>query len=290
MNCCLDIRTEFAIIDVNQNDWMAVSLTISRSGGRLRPTYLKIPRTGKCKLCSGIKMLNSRGPNSMDKLGGGWTKRTILEPTGKAYNNYYYKRKKAHRVVIDTPKAKALGGYTLIEKDIRSGIIWLNHIHDLLKDDPNYLNADSPVKATYSREKFNIAKGLFVAALTFYGKCFATCEGRRIKLEKKNLDENFHSSHDDAIELRHNFAAHSGDAGHEYVKVVAALDSKKKSLPYVGRELFQPDTYIAKDINGFISLFEHAQIKCNEKIETLSEKLYEEDILKKGMEYWYEKI
>jgi len=56
-----------------------------------------------------------------DDLGGGWSKFTVLDPESQTfYNRYYYKRVKAHRLVIDTPKAKALAGYTLIEKDLEA--------------------------------------------------------------------------------------------------------------------------------------------------------------------------
>ena len=53
-----------------------------------------------------------------------WTYKTIVLPKGRVfYNKYYYKRKRAYRIVLDTPKATQLAGYILIEKDLRYKLI-----------------------------------------------------------------------------------------------------------------------------------------------------------------------
>ncbi len=227
----------------------------------------------------------------MDKLEGYWSKKSILEPnTGKFYNKYFYKRKAANRVVINSKKATALAGYVLIEKDLRSALIWLNHIIELLKRDPNQIDIKGHIKSNYDRDTFNIIKGLFVSSLTFYGKCFATCEGRRIKLEKNNLDKNFYDEHDNAISFRNNFAAHSGAKKLERVAIVIALDKKKREPPYLVKELMQPDTVSINDLKSFIKLFEHAKEFTENKIRVLSDKIYKDEIIPKGPDYWPSKV
>jgi hypothetical protein len=224
----------------------------------------------------------------MDKLNDFWSKRSILDPkTGKFYNKYFYKRKPAHRVIVDTPKAKTLSGYVLIEKDLRSALIWLNHISEMLKAHEKYQKNSGFFANSEDRERFNLIKGLFVAALTFYGKCFSSCDGRRVKLEKRHLDEKFHKDHDDAMELRHNFAAHSGEKKFEQVAIVIALDTKRKATPYLAKELIQPDCVSKKDFERFLSLFEHAKHFTDKKISVLEQKIYKDDVLSKGAEYWY---
>ncbi|MCK4794894.1 MAG: hypothetical protein KAV87_64790 [Desulfobacteraceae bacterium] len=218
-----------------------------------------------------------------------WTTKTIVEPnTGKYYRDYFFKKQLAHRIIIGTPKATVLAGYTLIEKDLRSAIIWLNYIKDQLKDEPSFIDPIGSVE-TPNKDCFTIMKGLFVAALTFYGKSFTTCEGRKVKLERANLDEKFYEEHDNAMEYRHNYAAHSGAKKLEQAVVVLALDKKRKSNPYFGRELYQPDLISLNDLNGFGSLFEHAKDFADRKIEILSDKVYDEDVLPKGADYWYSK-
>ena len=226
----------------------------------------------------------------MDKLQGHWAKRSILErDTGKFYNKYFYKRKEAHRVVVDSQKAKILSGYILIEKDLRSSLFWLDQIKSLLEDDEKYQNAKGYVANTEDRDRFNLIKGLFVASLTFYGKSFSSCEGRRVKLEKKNLDDEYYEDHDDAMKLRHDFAAHSGESQVEHVAIVVALDTKCKAPPYMVKELMQPDVVFKDDLAKFINLFTHAKSFAEEKVKVLSEKVYKDDVVAKGAKYWYDK-
>nr|WP_320012423.1 hypothetical protein [uncultured Desulfobulbus sp.] len=228
-----------------------------------------------------------------DDLGGGWSKFTVLDPESQTfYNRYYYKRVKAHRVVIDTPKAKALAGYTLIEKDLRSISIWLDEIKGLLADDKVTVGKKGSQKTAHDRTRYNLIKGLFVASLTFYAKCFATCEGRRVKLEKSNLSDEFQKHHEDIMDTRHNFAAHSGAKQVERVHVVMALDSKRRrgTVPFVTRELGQPDSYSLESTEEFISLVSHVKGFVNQKIDTLNEKLLKDDILTKTPDYWYKKL
>lgn len=216
-----------------------------------------------------------------------WTSKAIVEPSsGKYYRKYFYKRRVAHRVIVDTPKAKALAGYVLIEKDLRCSIAWTNQIKELLKDEPQFLDPMGSVESP-TDHIFTLSKGFFVAALTFYGKCFASCKGRRIKLERKNLSESFLFVHDDAIEYRNNFAAHSGAKMLERAVVVLALDKKRKSNPFFSRELYQPDVVSQSDLDEFLALFEHVKGFVEGKINELSDKVYDEDVLPKGADYWY---
>jgi hypothetical protein len=225
-----------------------------------------------------------------DDLGGGWTKVSVLDPeTADFYNRYYYKRVKAKRVEVTTPKALVLASYTLIEKDLRSVMIWLNEIEAMLSDDKKRKTSPSYCKSDYDRTRYNIIKGLFVAALTFYAKCYATCEGRKVKLEKKNLPKELQENHQAIIEMRNNFAAHSGAKKIEKAKVVLALDVKrrKNAIPYLGRELSQPDTFSEKSLKEFIDLVSHVKSFVNQKIDTLNDKVRDEDIIPKGADYWY---
>ncbi|EJL6260984.1 hypothetical protein RUK17_003481 [Vibrio cholerae] len=225
-----------------------------------------------------------------DDLGDGWSKVTVLDPeTSDFYNRYYYKRVKAKRIEITTPKAQVLASYTLIEKDLRSVAVWLNEIESMMKADVKLTKDPKHRKSGHDRTRYNLIKGLFVAALTFYAKCFATCEGRKVKLEKKNLDDDFQKKHQLVIDLRNNFAAHSGAEKVEKVKVVLALDTKRRkgAVPYFTRELGQPDSYTLENIADFRCLVEHVKSLVDEKINTLNKKVLQDDIISKGGDYWY---
>ena len=156
--------------------------------------------------------------------------------------------------------------------------------------DERHVNATRSIANLENRELFNTIKGLFAAALTIYGKCFSSCEGRHVKLEKKNLAKNFHEAHEDAMAFRHNFAAHSGAKKLEYSKVILLLhpNRKKNQLPRMSTELLQPDSWGLESIKKFIELVEHARSFCIDKHRILSDKVLAEAI-EKGADYWYAK-
>ncbi len=223
-----------------------------------------------------------------------WTYESVVNPDRiDYYNRYYFKRRKAHRIPLNTGKAKTLAAYLLIEKDLRNCITWLNTIQSMFSMDERYLDATTSIASNAEhRDTFNTVKGLFVAALTIYGKCYTSCEGRKVKLEKSNLDESFHATHDSAMAFRHNIAAHSGAKKFEFSRIVLLLDQKKsrKTLPKIASELLQPDAFLTTEIDKFLELAEHARSFCLEKCKVLEKKIYEDDVLSKTKDYWYNQI
>ncbi|WP_454807464.1 hypothetical protein [Paraburkholderia fungorum] len=147
-----------------------------------------------------------------------WKKQELLDKkTGNVERIYTYKQVRCKRVLHNSPLAFQLAGYTLIEKDLRSVSTWLGEIAKRHVDGPTY-EFDHHNRST-NRENYDIIKGLFVAALTFYGKCFSQCEGRRVKLNRSQIGDSFRDMHDTCISYRNNFAAHSGAALFETVQV-----------------------------------------------------------------------
>lgn len=223
-------------------------------------------------------------------IGNDWTiKEAVFKLAGfKRHTKYYYKNKVAPRVEIKTKVAAQLAGYALIEKDLRNILVWLHEI------EATFPRQDRPSHSSISpdRKKFNIIKGLFVASLTFYGKCFAVCEGRRIKLEKSWLDEKYRTTHDKIINARHNFAAHSGADKFEEVYIALVFSPRKKDAfqPILYKELLQADLMLFDETEvSFLELVTHAQDKVLDKIRMLEGKILDEEIYPKGKEYWYRK-
>ena len=215
----------------------------------------------------------------------GFSHRHFVDPTtGKVRRIYRYKNKPCEVIVISSPKAKQLTGYVLIEKDIRSCIAWLDEI-DARNDDGA---TDQGVKGYVGKDRANytIIKGLFVALLTFYAKCFTRCEGRRIKLDRSKLDPSFYEVHGHLMSLRHNFAAHSGAELIEKARVVAVLSPIKKGKfkAQLIKELEQPDVMITKPGEKSIrELLAHVQSMVKDKIDSLSKSIEQEEIPKLAM-------
>jgi hypothetical protein len=205
----------------------------------------------------------------------------FVEPaTGKVHRIYTYNRKPCRREVLNSRLAEQLAGYALIEKDLRSAAIWFKEIErltDVDRDARRYVNSPN-------RETYNIVKGLFVAALTFYGKCFTKCEGRPVKLERSQLDEQFRESHDECMAYRHNFAAHSGAKKLEQVTVALVTPVKQGKRPafQLFKELFQPDFIWSEEEDGSLTqLVEHVRSIAEQKMHKLNDKIIEEEVLPK---------
>lgn len=214
-------------------------------------------------------------------MSDGWTIIETFVPGKGLKNEYLYEGKPAPSVQMTDKISEQYGAYSLIEKDLRSVIFWLNEIEKLTPD---------PLDRWKSPEKMNLIKGLFVAALTFYGKCFSSCEGRKVKLERSIIDEDHLETHDHIMKLRHNFAAHSGAENFEEVKISLVLHPSKKSnmKPQLYTELVQPD-YISGEELAFKTLTESLQKKVFEKRAQVGETVLEKIVSPKGKMYWYKK-
>lgn len=217
-----------------------------------------------------------------------WVVKEIVEPkTGKAQRLYFYKGKICKRIVLESPIAKQLAGYVLIEKDLRSAGVWLAEI-DKLRGLDVLLDPNGSRQST-DRDRYNLVKGLFVAALTFYGKCFAQCEGRRVKLERRQISPEFQEVHDDAISFRNNFAAHSGAKLLESASIALVLPPKykKNNPPKIYREMTQPDFAFSDVAEKSLSkLVEHVRSVPLQKIDQLTQKIMQDEVLPNSYEYW----
>ncbi len=175
---------------------------------------------------------------------------------------------------------KQYAGYTLIEKDLRSVLVWLNEIEKINPE-------------LFARQKkpqqMDLIKGYFVAALTFYGKCFTESKGRGIKYDRSNVPEEYRETHDIIIRMRHNFTAHSG-VGFESVKVSLVLhpDINSNMEPMLYTELRQPD-YHKELIEEMIIIVKALQEQSINKRSALSDKFLNEIVRPKGKLYWYQK-
>ena len=219
----------------------------------------------------------------------GWNAIQFMAPDGQLFTKYTYKRKPAPSVELNSQIAIQLAGYDLIEKDLSSVLEWLAAIQELASEQtPGFVGHQIGV----DRSRCDLVKGLYVAALTFYGKCFTACKGRRIQLNRNMMDLGYRPAHDQIMQLRHNFAAHSGAEKWEEVRVVLVLHPKKHSgtPPRIYRELKQLDqnTALAGDIS-FGDVVEHIRDRVLKKLELLNEKIMDDEILPKGQDFWYRK-
>jgi len=226
--------------------------------------------------------------NFFDKKDNWKTKAIQNSNSGNHYQEYYFKRKKAPRVTINTPLANKLAGYAL-EKDLRTVSEWLEKLE--IKDRTSSKQGFHILKDDHENDP--IIKSLYLSSLIFYGKCFSECEGRKIKLERSNITPKFQEVHDAIILMRNNYGAHSGKEKYEKVNIVLVLNPKRKyrsESPNLVRELIQPE--IMKEFPGdenFKALVEHVRKYVLDKLDTLNNLIFKNEINPKGIDYWYKK-
>jgi hypothetical protein len=217
-------------------------------------------------------------------------KRFIEPLTGEVHALYYCKRKLMPQVPLQGFLSEQLAGYVLIEKDLQNALRWVKRAESLVE--PDLLNTKSTYISSDNRDTYDLAKGLFVAALTFYAKCFTKCEGRRAQLNKSCLNAELRASHDLFMKFRNNFAAHSGAEKIEYAKASLVLrpKPKKQEMPQIVCNRVQPDLLLPRGSQpGLADLINSALSCVNARHDKITEKILNEEILPKGSEYWYKR-
>jgi len=213
----------------------------------------------------------------------GYEIREAILDSGKIIRKYYYKNKQAYRVILKSRISLRLAGLALIEKDIRNMKSWLNYIDELYGRDAN-----EGIIIASDRAKFNIIKGLYIAFLASYGKCFTNCKGRNAQLEKSNLDEKYHQLHEELMRQRHNYVAHSGDDKVEDSAVALVFPQQRNAIEKVEifTELSQPDFMDGFNEVDIIDLVDHLHEIVKERMKQLTEKILKEEVLVKSYEEW----
>ncbi|EAA7150865.1 hypothetical protein EWJ41_19770 [Salmonella enterica subsp. enterica serovar Muenchen] len=214
-------------------------------------------------------------------MSDGWTIKEIDYHNYEGHHHYYYLGKRAPVVKVGEEKfVKQYAGYTLIEKDLRSILVWLNEIENI--NPGPFARYENPLQ-------MDLVKGYFVAALTFYGKCFTASKGRGLKYDRVNVPEEHRETHDTIMEMRHNFTAHSG-IGFESVKVSLVLhpDIYSDMEPQLYTELRQPD--LSKNlIKEMIIIVKKLQEQTLKKRTAVGDKFLTEIVRPQGKLFWYQR-
>lgn len=203
------------------------------------------------------------------------------EANGDAKRSYYYLEQLAVRQELDSKIAKRVAGFTLIKKDIRTMRSWVGALRDSLVEmgasedetTTSLMPSDAALLA-----KITLARAVFVAIVTTYGKLYVTADGRSTSLSAKEwVDDRHRISHDYLIHLRHSFAAHAG-RGAESCRVALAIDyaQSNRTRPRVFTELFQPTFVGLPELKGIDDLLSSLQARAKEALDRATEALYAE--------------
>ena len=218
------------------------------------------------------------------------SKAFVDNATGEIHYHYYWKRNKAPKVEITGLLPNKLSGLTLIQKDLGNALRWIKAAKELTPK-----NIDSSKGFYYladNRSTFDLVKALFVASLTFYGKCFTEANGRSAQVSRDWLDAKHKKAHDYYMMYRHNFAAHSGDEKVELAKTFVLLHPKKNEiLPLLPTMRMQPDlVFTHDDEDDLEELIEYVINLVSQKYNDLAFKITNDLVMVKNIDFWKEQF
>ena len=165
-------------------------------------------------------------------------------------------------------------GFRLLRQDLRDANQWISRAKEFMSIAQAELgqrrNKSGPTIQKKVHDKSELARALFVAALTFYGKAFRKSEGRMAKLSENDLDSSLRAAHTFFLSQRDAYAAHSGieryEVGHA-VGITHPNPKKARSL-VVNYTMYRPNlVFEASDGKTFLALLEHAEAAAQTKIE-----------------------
>ncbi len=225
----------------------------------------------------------------------------IDENNGSLEVEFIYKESKCSSKEISGPIVDQYIGYYLIIQDLHDVKVWLDKIDE---SHPNEGKQETESNRIYDVIRYKLTpdnwnsngmlvKSLFYSCIVIYAKCFTQAKGRKIKLERKNIESKLHKRHDLIMEYRNTIVAHSGegrwDSGQLYVLHTPKEFLGKEALnihiePITNRLDYEDDR---NSVDSFRSLVEHVITKVEEKKKSVFEKILKEMIYPKGQEYWY---
>lgn len=195
-----------------------------------------------------------------------WWQKIYINGMGMPIYTYHYKRKASKPCIIfeiNTDVSKKFCGYTLIEKDVRDILIFLEEFHKI-SNLPDYSN------------KKIVLKGWIRSIIITYGKCFVQADERRTKLDETYFSVKYKDHHDFLMNMRHEYVAHGGKSIHEECKLILHLPPYKKYLkrsiinPKFSTELHQT-IYSENFYEETKFLVEEIHIRVKEKLNKLYE-------------------
>jgi hypothetical protein len=234
-----------------------------------------------------------RFPNG-EKIEGFTSKIEVDPETFDLKHRYYFDSKECPKVILNSQQAKNFAAYALIKKDLKFVLKSFKYAISIASEKLGTEN-DGDVFA-YRAEvdaESDILKALYISGVVTYGKCFTKADGRRVKLEYKDLfkdEEKYEKLHLELMEQRHQYIAHGGKTKYEKVQPILVLhpDSESNQEPTLMTESFHVDGFSKEDFEEYLSLAEAVDKKLNEILDKKSQALYEKEVATKDNKSWYE--
>lgn len=133
---------------------------------------------------------------------------------------------------INSKPAEMTAGYQAMLNDVYKIQAYTELGSKIVKEK---LQSDLPLREfNFDDQDQLICSSLYLSAITLYGKCFTSAEGRGARLQEaqvfKRMSESQQKKHAKFIDLRHNWAGHGGSSSHELICGIVAFLPDNKAL------------------------------------------------------------
>jgi hypothetical protein len=232
---------------------------------------------------------------SGEKIKGITCKIEVDPKTYEIKHQNFLNGKECPKVSLSSQQAKNFAAYALIKKDLKYVLKAFKYAisiaHEAVEEEEG---GDSFSYRTEIDADADILKAFYISGIVTYGRCFTKADGRRVKLEYKemfNADEKeLHKLHLELMEQRHQYVAHGGKTKYEKVNPILVLhpDKESDSIPTLMTVSFHVDGFGKKDFSEFLDLVKTVYERLNVMLDKKSKALYEREIKPKDNKSWYE--
>jgi hypothetical protein len=194
--------------------------------------------------------------------------------------SFFYGDKACRHLILDSPIAKKVAAYHLIQKDL--SFVYEN-IKCLIERQKKAITSGT-LGVSNENTDFLISKSLYQAAVISYGKCFASASGgknakgksRGVKLEKeiiKDFPQAQREAHEYLMNTRNEYVAHGGATNNEQSLAFFIISPEGKIIP----NIFTMEAHVASTkiekfeeiLNLIESLNEWLKEKQNQKSQVI---------------------
>ncbi|MDN3640779.1 hypothetical protein QWY82_18415 [Simiduia curdlanivorans] len=234
-----------------------------------------------------------RLPNG-EKIKGVTAKIEVDPNTYEIKHQYFRDGKECQKVILLSEQAKNFAAYALIKKDLKYVLKAFKYAMSIAQDEvETEEDGDSFYYRTEIDADADILKAFYISGIVTYGKCFAKADGRRVKLEYKEIfredEKELRKLHLELMDQRHQYVAHGGKTRYEKVNTILVLhlDKERNLTPTLMTESFHVDGFGKKDFGEFLDLVTTVDERLNELLNKKSNSLYKKEIQPKDNMSWY---
>jgi len=222
--------------------------------------------------------------NSIPGFNSEWT---LNIDKNKYIKEFYLNEEKCPSYEVFWKKSEVLARYALIQKDLKQLIEMLSIATNLASDIPDIPDIQGGNNG-YIFDSYNesalIRKALYTSLVITYGKCFASANGRRLKLDKSAVfnkeTDDLKLLHEQLIEVRNEYIAHGGstDLESSSVSLVFHPDLTNKVPPIISIDSYYVNSLSKSSFQKYQKLIIYLNDFVINKMNKLYEKVYEEHI------------